>query len=103
MSKSINDIIEQAQKDVESVMDSLPKVRADKIGLDRRAGYVYVDVDNGQIIARRSSISSLEYYGGFEYVVSDCKVSFSDVKIYSAGDDRVADALDYYKENHCEE
>jgi len=103
MSKSINDIIEQAREDVESVMDSLPRVRADEIGLDSRAGYVHVDVDNGQIIARRSYISSLEYYGGFEYVNNDCKISFGDVKIYTSNDDRVAEALDYYEENHCEE
>ena len=73
------------------------RVSAEDIGLDSRAGYVFVSTEERWIAAVAGNVRSLEYYGGFEYV--DDKLSIDEITFYSGDDSRVTDALEYYIEN----
>ena len=70
------------------------RVSAEAVGLDHRAGYVFVSTEEGWIAAVAGNVRSLEYYGGFEYV--DDKLSVGEMTFYSSDSSRVADALEYY-------
>ena len=101
MSELLN-IIDDAVEAFSRELSELPRVNAKEIGLDPRAGYVYVDVDEELIIADHRNIRSLDYYGGFEYVDEDATQTFGDFKIYMTDgeDDRVRCALDFFEENY---
>lgn len=96
--------IENALVAIEEAVYSLPRVSAAKIGLDVRAGYVYVDVEEQCIVVEGSS-GSLDYYGGFEYVPEENTTSIGQFKVYMAegltGEycERVVDAIDSFIEN----
>jgi len=95
--------IEEVLFQISEMIDDLPNVSAAKIGLDPRAGRVFVDVDEGVIITQNAG--SLDYYGGFEYVEDDSKLVFGDYTIYHSEmqDSRVANAVEYYQHNHAED
>lgn len=95
---SISNIVDDAMFAVEDALKDLPRVRAEKIGLDGRAGYVWVDVEGECIVAKNPR--SLEYYGGFEYVDDDYKTPIGEYVIYSGDDDRVSSCLEYYEYHH---
>ncbi|HCI72490.1 MAG TPA: hypothetical protein DHV30_18620, partial [Balneola sp.] len=59
----IDNLIDQYLEDSEAV-----RVSAEAVGLDHRAGYVFVSIEEGWIAAVAGNVRSLEYYGGFEYV-----------------------------------
>lgn len=97
-------IIDDAMDTFERAVNELPRVNASKIGLDTRAGYVYVDTENELIIAKNNYIRSLDYYGGFEYVDDDAVTEFGDYKIYGTMHDRrVLNAIDFYLEHNDED
>lgn len=101
---NILDIINNAAVEVEDNLKDLPKVGADKIGLDRRAGRVWVDEDYGLIIIHKERANTLDYYGGFEYVDKEAVTEIGQFKVYSSMyDDRVASAIDFYSETKDEE
>ena len=72
------------------------RVSAEAVGLDHRAGYLFVSTDEGWIAAVAGNVRSLEYYGGFEYV--DDKLSIGEITFYSSDSSRVADAIEYYND-----
>ena len=74
---------------------SLRQTDAEALGMDPRAGYrLYVSEE--EIVVRRDNQGALEYYGGFEYVDADDKLTIGDLIVYRSGSDRVADALHLY-------
>lgn len=93
----ILEIVETAQREIREALAELPKVNTRELGLDERAGRVWVDVDNGLIIAGSANARSLDYYGGFEYVDEGAVTEFAGYKIYDTYDDRVSEALDAYE------
>ena len=72
------------------------RVSAEEVGLDRRAGYVFVSTEEGWIAAIAGNVRSLEYYGGFEYVTD--KLTIGEMTFYSSDSSRVADAIEYYND-----
>jgi len=76
------------------------KVDAEEIGLDHRAGSVFVSTEEGWIAAEAGNVRTLEYYGGFEYV--DDKLSIDEITFYSSDSSRVANAIEYYNNNQGE-
>ena len=72
-------------------------VYADRLGLDRRAGRVTISKDGGFIAATNNR--SLEYYGGFEYIDSDDKISIGEWTFYFDTSSRVERALACYFDN----
>ena len=87
----IDNLIDQYLEDSEAV-----RVSAEAVGLDHRAGYVFVSTEEGWIAAVAGNVRSLEYYGGFEYV--DDKLSIGEMTFYSSDSSRVADAIEYYND-----
>ena len=72
------------------------RVDAEAVGLDARAGSVFISTEEGWIASRNTR--TLEYYGGFEYIDIEDRVTVGDVTFYSSDHSRVADALEYYAE-----
>ena len=87
----IDNLIDQYLEDSDAV-----RVSAEAVGLDHRAGYVFVSTEEGWIAAVAGNVRSLEYYGGFEYV--DDKLSVGEMTFYSSDSSRVADAIEYYND-----
>ena len=73
------------------------RVSAEDVGLDPRSGYLYISIEEGWIASRNTRL--LEYYGGFEYIDSGYRVNVGGMTFYSADHSRVADAIEYYKDN----
>jgi len=93
----------QLQEQIEQMVDQYfedagaQRVSAEEVGLDSRAGYVFVSTEEGWIASRVTR--SLEHYGGFEYIDIEYRVTVGEITFYSSDDSRVADALEYYIEN----
>jgi hypothetical protein len=91
----------ELQEQIEQVVDqyfedaSAQRVSAESVGLDARAGYVFISTEEGWIASRNTR--SLDYYGGFEYISEEHKVTVGEITFYSNDHSRVADALEYYE------
>jgi hypothetical protein len=99
--EAINNAIEY----LTTAVNTLPRVSAEALGLDYRAGMVYVDLESRAIIVKGGNARSLAYYGGFEYVPEGNVTSIGPFTIYSEeGEDgeceRIIDALDHFEENY---
>mgnify|MGYP003147015496 CR=1 FL=1 len=70
-------------------------VSADAVGLDARAGTVYVSTEE-RYIAVVGNTRLIDYYGGFEYIDEENRVVVGGTTFYSEDHDRVADALEYF-------
>ena len=92
----IDNLIDQYLEDSDAV-----RVSAEAVGLDHRAGYVFVSTGEGWIAAVAGNVRSLEYYGGFEYV--DDKLSIGEMTFYSNDSSRVADAIEYFSHKDIEQ
>ena len=95
LQEQIRNLVDQYFEDSGAV-----RVGAEEIGLDSRAGYVFVSVEEGWIASRNTS--SLEYYGGFEYIGSEYRVTIGEITFYSEENSRVESALEYYNNNQGE-
>lgn len=95
---TIADIIYDVEHQLDNLVQDLPRVTANKIGLDIRAGRVWIDLDSQLIIVGDDSVRTLEYYGGFEYVDDACTVTIGRYKIYNAESSRVEGCLQQYEE-----
>jgi len=73
-------------------------VNARDIGLDSRAGVVYVSVAD-DFVAVSGGGRSLNYYGGFEYIDLDQIITIGHMTFYSGEASRVRDCIEYYIEN----
>ena len=91
----------ELQEQIEQVVDqyfedaSAQRVSAESVGLDARAGYVFISTEEGWIAS--SNARSLEYYGGFEYIGIEYRITVGEITFYSNDHDRVADAIEYYE------
>ena len=72
------------------------RVSAEAVGLDHRAGYVFVSTEEGWIASMNTR--TLEYYGGFEYIGEEYRVTVGEITFYSSDHSRVADAIEYYND-----
>ena len=92
----------ELQENIEIMVDqyfedaSAQRVSAEAVGLDARAGYLFISTEEGWIASRNTR--SLEYYGGFEYIGTDYKVIVGEITFYSEDHSRVADAIEYYND-----
>lgn len=82
---SIHDINDEINDIMHRFVNSMERVDATKVGLDIRAGRLYVNKDC--IISDYPR--TLDYYGGFEYVDKQYVQCIGDYKVYLADDDRV--------------
>jgi len=96
----------ELQQQIDAMIDqyfedaSVKRVSAEDVGLDARAGYLFVSTEEGWIASRNTR--SLEYYGGFEYIGIEYRVTVGDFTFYSEDNSRVADAIEYYEQQVIE-
>jgi hypothetical protein len=95
---SVYELADAVNELVERHVRSMRKVTATELGLDVRCGSAWVDEDT--IVCYNSN--SFDYYGGFEYVDKGCVQVLGDYKFYSAGDSRIADAIECLMESDGE-
>jgi hypothetical protein len=95
--ETFQDIIEDAEDRVRNLVQRLPEVLPEDLGLDNRSAYRLWVTDDGIIVTSRDD-RHLQYYGGFEYVDKDYRMELGDWVFYSASDDRVQGHLDRYNE-----
>ena len=94
----------ELQEQIERMVDEYfedseaQRVSAEAVGLDHRAGYVFISTEEGWIASRNTR--SLEYYGGFEYIGEEYRVTVGEITFYSSDHSRVADAIEYYTDEH---
>ena len=92
----------ELQEQIEQMVDEYfedseaQRVSAEAVGLDHRAGYVFVSTEEGWIASRNTR--SLEYYGGFEYIGEEYRVTVGEITFYSDDDSRVWDAIEYFND-----
>jgi hypothetical protein len=91
------ELVQGLETQIRRTVLSLPEVRAEDLGLDRRSAYT-LWVDEDAIIVTKNEDRTLQYYGGFEYVDKNARMECGDYVIYSDSDSRVYDCLDYYNE-----
>lgn len=93
---SIQSLIDTFNSDIDAAIKALPFLRADKLGLDRRAGAVYVDAGNRAIYCPVGNLRAFDYYGGMEYVKDgDGRQSLPGyVRFDGYESDRVAECFD---------
>jgi hypothetical protein len=94
MNFPIAELIEETEDRMSEIVGTLERVPTDKIGLDRRAGFVWVSREG--IVVDSNMLSTLEYYGGFEYVHRDYVHKLGGFTFYSRDDERVDEAVNYY-------
>lgn len=89
-------LINEINQRVEVYVGGLTEVRGSDLGLDDRIGRVYTDGFEG-IVVHKEADRRLQYYGGFEYVDKYYRQELGDYVFYTAGDDRIDECLDHYR------
>ena len=94
MAKNIEDIIKQANQDIEELLaDEYFECRATDLGLDNRgARTIYVKSDG--IVISLSDQASAEYYQGLQYVGREFVLTVGDFVLYKAGSARIDTIID---------
>lgn len=93
MSMSYEEAASAAEDIVASMMVGARKVRAEDVGLDSRAFWQGWLTDDA-LIVRSTERRTLDYYGGFEYIKTECIMVLGGYVIYSNEDQRVQDCID---------
>ena len=88
------EFIDEVTEISDNFVSGMGKVPAEKMGLDRRSGTLFITPDC--IATYKSNDRALQYYGGFEYVDNQYRHEMGDYVFYSAEDDRVRDHLEQY-------
>lgn len=97
---NVLEIIDEANEKLNQATMDMDYARAEHIGLDSRAGRMYIDTDNSLIVVENQYLRSLDYYGGFEYIKEgDGRTTLGHYTVFNEHD-RVQDALDAYRD-HC--
>ena len=92
----------ELQEQIERMVDEYfedseaQRVSAEAVGLDRRAGYVFISTEEGWIATRNTR--TLDYYGGFEYIDQNYKTVAGEITFYSSDHSRVADAIEHFND-----
>lgn len=87
------DLEDQVNSLVKAFTENVRTYKPDELGLDYRAGWGLMVLDDG-IACPKGAQRSLEYYGGFEYIDSDDKSVLGDMVFYSSEDERVQHCMD---------
>ena len=91
------DLIEEVNNTVRKYVDNAVRVEAETLGLDGRICGLYVA--EGAIIVSKNNDSTLQYYGGFEYVDKEARTELGKYVFYNAEDGRVAECIARYEDS----
>lgn len=68
----------------------------EELGLDFRCGRIFISVSEGFVAS--CSPSSIEYYGGWEYIYSEFKLDAGGYRFYDREASRVDSVIRHYRE-----
>ena len=102
MDSTQNFLDEMNEQVRQHVQHSFKEVRADKLGLDIRAGY-RLFINDEAIAVSKNDDRSLQYYGGFEYVDKEYRLEVGDYVFYVQDDDRVTNCIERWQEEETVE
>lgn len=103
MSMTAIEFVDHINHKVERFVNKLEFTNADKLGLDRRAGYsIYIDVDRTCIVVKKYDDRVLQYYGGFEYIDKEFRYELGDYVFYSRDAERVDMCFNRLEESESE-
>ena len=80
------------------ILENMMACTSTQLGLDDRIS-IDLWVNEEGIVIRNSNKSTLNYYGGFEYVDYDCVEVVGNYTFYFAEDDRVRECIEYFMNN----
>ena len=90
---SVLSMLDEVNDMVEQQVAGMQRIAASQLGLDDRCGRVYID-RNDEVIATANR-SSLDYYGGFEYIKEgEGRITVGDYTFYTTDSSRVQDCFD---------
>ena len=90
------DIMEKVNLEIKQyISKNMRECTAEELGLDPRAGYKLF-VNEFGIAVHNSARSTLDYYGGFEYVDSEYVQTIGNWTFYLEECDRVSDCIFEY-------
>jgi hypothetical protein len=99
---SVLSMLDEVNDMVEQQVVGMQRVAASALGLDDRCGCVYID-RNDEVIATANR-SSLDYYGGFEYIKEgEGRITVGDYTFYTTDSSRVQECFDRLNETVVEE
>jgi len=99
---NVDDLIDDINYRVDMwVQTNTRTIKPEEVGLDNRSAWE-LNVGDECIAVPTTKRGPLEYYGGFEYVESDCVRTVGDWTFYLAGDSRVDKILGKVPEEECE-
>lgn len=82
---NIYELFEAQRALANQYIDGMTEVLPQDLGLDQRCGY-RLFVNKEAIAVSASGDRNLQYYGGFEYVATSCRVELGDWVIYTVDD-----------------
>jgi hypothetical protein len=95
------DMIDSVNEVVERHVRGMTRMTANEIGLDIRAGRVYVDLRD-EVIAVGCS-RSIDYYGGFEYIKEgEGRTTYGSYTFFNTESSRVQECFEYLVEAEIE-
>jgi len=96
------DMIDAVSEVVERHVRGMTRMTANELGLDIRAGRVYVDLVE-EVIAVECS-RSIDYYGGFEYIKEgEGRTTCGSYTFFNTESSRVQECFEYLAEAEIEE
>lgn len=102
MSNDVTGLMFDTFAQIQKMVNQLEPVQASEFGLDNRAGMLYVTDEC--IFVKNNRRSTLEYYGGFEYVDKESVYTIGNdnngYTFYWRDDDRVEEAITNYELTH---
>jgi hypothetical protein len=96
------DMIDAVSEVVERHVRGMTRMTANELGLDIRAGCVYVDLAE-EVIAVECS-RSIDYYGGFEYIKEgEGRTTCGSYTFFNTESSRVQECFEYLTESAIKE
>jgi hypothetical protein len=96
------DMVDAVNEVIERHVRKLDRMTANEIGLDIRAGRVYVDLADEVIVVECSR--SIDYYGGFEYIKEgEGRTTCGSYTFFNTESSRVQECFDYLNEQEFDE
>jgi hypothetical protein len=96
------DMIDCVNEVIERHVRGMDRMTANELGLDIRAGHVYVNREE-EVIAVECS-RSIDYYGGFEYIKEgEGRVTCGSYTFFNTESSRVQECFDHLNEQETEE
>ena len=99
----LGDVLNQIEEIVEAFIEELEEVKAEDVGLDKRACYGNLLISNDGVAVSKSQDRNLQYYGGFEYVDKEFRHELGTYVFYEVGDSRVESCVDRWSNEGYDE